>query len=69
MYVISLASHVNNKVSVKSLFGSHQMIKSIKLPGVKGTLKWKASGDRVDITMPPEINSGVPGFVLKVELK
>jgi alpha-L-fucosidase len=69
VYVISLASPVNNKVSVKSLYNSNQMIKSIKLLGSKGTLKWKASGDRVEITMPAGINPGVPGFVLKVELK
>jgi alpha-L-fucosidase len=69
VYVISLASPVTNKVSVKSLFNCRQQIKSIKLLGGKGILKWKASGDKVDINLPPVRKTNTPGFVLKVELK
>jgi alpha-L-fucosidase len=69
VYVISLASPVNNMVSVKSLFSYNQQIKSIKLLGGKRILKWEASGDKVNIIMPFENNIDMPGFALKVELK
>ena len=69
IYVISLASPVNNKVSVKSLFNCRQQIKRIKLLGENRILKWKASGDKVDIDLSPTSKTNTPGFVLKVELK
>jgi len=69
VYVISLATSVNNKVSVKSLFNYHKQIKSIKLLGRKGILKWEASGDKVDINIPSVSKTNIPGYVLKVELK
>lgn len=58
----------NETVSVKSLFGCHQKIKSIELLGNKGFLKWRTKGDKVDITFPVNKNTDQTGFVLKVEL-
>ncbi|MCE5345349.1 MAG: alpha-L-fucosidase [Bacteroidales bacterium] len=69
VYVISLASPVGNKVSVKSLINYRQKIRSIKQLGHRGSLKWKASGDKVDIKISTENKATMPGFVLKVELK
>jgi alpha-L-fucosidase len=69
VYVISMASPVNNMVSVKSLFSYRQQIKSIKRLGGKESLKWEASGDKVNINMPSVSKTNIPGFVLKVKLK
>ena len=69
VFVISLASPVSNKVSVKSIFNYRQKIKSIKQLGCKESLKWEASGDKVNIDIPPENKAKMSGFVLKVELK
>jgi alpha-L-fucosidase len=69
VYVISLASPVNKKVSVKSLYNSCQSIKNITLLGSEELLKWKAKGDKVEINMPSVIDNDSPGFVLRVELK
>jgi alpha-L-fucosidase len=68
LYVISLADPVSDKVTVKSLFGCHKQIKSINLLGSRKSLKWKASGEQVEIKMRPVNNNNVPGFVLKVIL-
>ena len=69
VYAISLTTPVSEKVSVKSLFDYHQKIKSIKVLGSNGSLKWQALGDKVDITLPRNRKNDEPGFVLKVELK
>jgi alpha-L-fucosidase len=69
VYVISIAGNVPGKVSVKSLYGMRQEIKRVTLLGEKGKLKWKASGDKVDIALPALNKNNIPGFVLKVELK
>ena len=69
VFVISLANPLNNNVSIKSLFSYRQQIKSIKRLGSKKTLKWEASGDKVNIIVPPDSKTNIPGFVLKVELK
>ena len=69
VYVISLTTPVSETISVKSLFDYRQKIKSIKVLGNNLSLKWKASGDKVDITLPLNRKAYEPGFVLKVELK
>jgi alpha-L-fucosidase len=69
VYVISLTTPISETVSVKSLLGSREKIKSITLLGNRGSLKWKAAGDKVDITLPVNRKTDEPGFVLKVELK
>jgi alpha-L-fucosidase len=69
VYVISLTSPVNSKVSVKALYNNHRQIKNITLLGEKGTLKWEVKNDKIEIVMPSFRKSSVPGFVLKVELK
>ena len=68
VYVISLVSPPKNKVSVKSLFSYREQITSIKLLDGKKSLKWEASEGSVIITMPPEIKTSLPGFVLEVDL-
>ncbi|MCK9412891.1 MAG: alpha-L-fucosidase [Prolixibacteraceae bacterium] len=68
VYVISLVSPEKNKVSVQSLFNYRQQIKGIKLLGSPVSLKWEASGDKVNITLSPGSNAKTHGFVLKVEL-
>ena len=68
MYVISLTTPVSETISVKSLFDYNQKIKSIKVLGNKGSLKWKSSGDKVDIALPLNRKTDVTGFVMKVEL-
>jgi alpha-L-fucosidase len=69
VYVISLSTQVSKTISVKSLFDCQQKIKSIKVLGKEGNLKWKTSADKVDITLPLNRKTGETGFVLKVELK
>jgi alpha-L-fucosidase len=69
VYVISLATTINKTISVKSLFDYRQKIKSITILGNQGLLKWKASDDKVNITLPLNRKTDEPGFVLKVELK
>jgi len=68
VYVISLTTPTNETVSVKSLWDCHQKIKSIKLLGNEGSLKWKTRSDKVDIALPKNIKADQIGFVLKVEL-
>lgn len=68
IYVISLASSINSKVSVKSLFSCRQQIKSIKLLSSKESLKWEVSGDKLNVILPQVSKTNIPGFVLKVEL-
>ena len=68
VYVISLTTPSNETVKVKSLIGCHQKIKNIELLGNKGALKWKTSGDKVDITLPISSKTDKTGFVLKVKL-
>jgi alpha-L-fucosidase len=69
VYVISLSTPVNKNIRVKSLFDYRQKIKSIKVLGNMESLKWQASGDKIDITLPLNRKTDEPGFVLKVELK
>jgi alpha-L-fucosidase len=69
IYVISLVPPSKNNVNVKSLFSCNQQIKSIKLLGGTGNLKWETSAGKVIIHMPSDIKTNLPGFVLKVELK
>lgn len=68
VYVISLTTPLSRTVSVKALYDSSKNIKSIKVLGNKRSLKWKASGDKVDISLPSKRKTDEPGFVLKVEL-
>jgi alpha-L-fucosidase len=68
VYVISLASPVNNKVSVKSLYNSRDQIKNIVQLGIKESLKWKATDNKVEIDLPKSDLANKHGFVLKVEL-
>jgi alpha-L-fucosidase len=67
VYVISLTTPVSETISVKSLFDYHQKIKNITVLGNQGFLKWKASDDKVNITLPLNRKTDEPGFVLKVE--
>jgi alpha-L-fucosidase len=70
VYVISLTNPANETVRVKSLFRCIPKIKSIELLGNKEPLKWKSTGDKVDITLPKNKNDAFEhGFVLKVEMK
>jgi len=69
VYVISLASPVNHKVSVKSLYNIRGQIKNITLISEKRTLKWKVITNKIEIAIPSFKKSSSPGFVLKVELK
>ncbi len=69
VYVISIASNVNRKVSVKALYDLRHEIKSVRLLGEKGRLEWKISGDKIDISLPVINRNNVPGFALKVEVK
>ena len=68
VYVISLTVPVSETVGVKALYDSRQSIRSIKVLGNEKFLKWKVSGDKLDITLPQNIKADEPGFVLKVEL-
>jgi alpha-L-fucosidase len=68
VYVISLTTPKSETISVKSLFDYRQKIKGIKVLGNRKSLKWEASGDKVNITLPTERKTDQPGFVLKVEL-
>ena len=68
VYVISLTTPTQKTVSVKSLWSCRTKIKNIELLGTKGLLKWKTSGDKVDITLPTIKKFNQNGFVLKVEL-
>lgn len=69
IYVISLAAPVNNKVSVKALFNESRQITSIKMLHGTQSLKWKASGDKLDIYLPKKFDSAFRGFILKIEMK
>jgi len=69
VYIISLTTKINETISVKALFSYRQRIKSIKVLGNNENLKWQISGDKVNITLPINIKTDEPGFVLKVELK
>lgn len=69
VYVISLTSTIQETISVKSLFDYRKKIRRIKVLGNNGYLKWKTSGDKVDVTLPLNRKTDEPGFVLKVELK
>lgn len=69
VYVISLTTQVQETISVKSLINCIRKIKSIKVLGMNESLKWQASGDKVDISLPEKRKTDEPGFVLKVELR
>jgi alpha-L-fucosidase len=66
VYVISLAKGVSGKVSVKALYDYRDKIKSIKVPGKKGNLKWRSENGKIEIELPENKRSDSPGFVLKV---
>lgn len=68
VYVISLTNPTNETVSVKSLFDCRQKIRNITILGEKETLKWQASGDKIEIILPSNKKLNNSGFVLKVEL-
>ncbi len=68
VYVISLTTPESETVSVKSLSGCRQKIKSIKVLGNPVSLRWEPSGDKIEIKLPPDRQTEEPGFVLKVEL-
>jgi hypothetical protein len=67
LYVISLTTPVSETISVKSLFDYRQKIKNITVLGNQRFLKWEASNDKVNITLPLNRKTDEPGFVLKVE--
>jgi len=69
VYVISLTTKINETISVKALFNYRQEIKNITVLGSNVNVKWQVSGDKVNITLPINIKTDEPGFVLKVELK
>ena len=69
VYVISLTNPDSKTVSVKALYDSSKSIKSIKVLGNTKSLKWKASGNKLDITLPKKRKTDIIGFVLKVELE
>lgn len=69
VYVISLTTPISETIRVKSLFDCRQKIESIKVLGNNVSLKWNASGDKVNITLPLNRKTDEPGFVLKVEFK
>jgi alpha-L-fucosidase len=68
VYVISLRSAENKTIRVKSLFNCRKQIKCIKILGSEESLKWIASGDKIEIYLPQNKNADVQGFALKVEL-
>ncbi|MBK7711960.1 MAG: alpha-L-fucosidase [Bacteroidales bacterium] len=69
VYVISLADHVGEKITVKSLYECRQKIKSIKILGNNESLKWEASDNKITVFLPIASITSLPGFVFKVELK
>jgi alpha-L-fucosidase len=69
VYVISLASPSDNKACVKALYNLRDEIKSIKRLGGSGSLKWKVTGEKIEIGLPALPKTVYPGYVLKVELK
>lgn len=69
VYAISLASPVNNKTKIKSLYNFQQQIQNIKLLGNDEILKWEAIDDMINIDLPESRNTDIPGFTLKIELK
>ena len=70
VYVISLTKPLENKTIVKSLLGCQQQIKSIKLLGLDGELKWKVEMNQVLISLQKmRAELFEHGFVLKVEMK
>jgi alpha-L-fucosidase len=69
VYVISLTNPDSKTVSVKALYDSRKSIKSIKILGNTKSLKWKASDNKLDITLPKKRKTDIIGFVLKVELE
>jgi alpha-L-fucosidase len=69
VYVISLTTPISETIRVRSLFDCRQKIESIKVLGNNVSLKWNASGDNVNITLPLNRKTDEPGFVLKVKFK
>ncbi len=69
VYVISLATPVNNKLRIKSLYPHRSQIKNITILGEGRALKWIAKGGKIEIAIPADIKTKVSGFVLKVVLK
>jgi alpha-L-fucosidase len=69
VYAISLTSNLQKKVSIKSLFGIRNQIKSIGLLGCEESLPWKTEGDKVVISLPVEKCTDIHGFALKIERK
>jgi alpha-L-fucosidase len=69
VYVISLASPANNKVSVKSLYNYSDKIKNIHVLGKKNKLIWKVEDDKIDISFPTVSEEYDSGFVLKITFK
>lgn len=68
VYVISLSYPETKVISVASLYSYRQQIKSITFPGCEKSLKWKTSGDKIEIYLPENKYAEIPGFALKVRL-
>lgn len=68
IYAISLSSHSNESVYIKSLFKCYKQIKTIKALGIDEPLKWNIKGDKVQINFPEKCNIQKNGYVLKIEL-
>ena len=68
IYLICLSDSVTDQIRVKSLLQYNDQIKSIKMLGNKGVVKWDTSSDKLLITLPTD-RKDLDGFVLKIELK
>ncbi|MEO8961065.1 MAG: alpha-L-fucosidase [Ginsengibacter sp.] len=69
VYVISLVSPANKKVSVKTLHNYRDKIKNIYVLGKKDKLNWKVKNNKIDIALPATNEEYASGFVLKVAFK
>ncbi len=68
IYLICLSDSVTDQIRVKSLLQYKDQIKSIKMLGNKGVVKWDTSSDKLLITLPTD-QKDLDGFVLKIQLK
>lgn len=56
-------------VDVQTMAGGKYNIKSIKLLGSSGKIKWEQTNAALNITMPEQLPAEVPVYVFKVEMK
>jgi alpha-L-fucosidase len=68
VYAICLTGTYDNSVSIEALYQHRDKIRSIRMLGVKGKLKWRASDGKINVSIPAGKNPDVPGFVLKVSM-